>query len=362
MAKVARENRAATVLLPAKTGQFLGRAEDGTRIPKPERRRRPATHSAPPPQRHHLRCFRAFPGLPSKVRRAAPSSASSRAKPERSGGADPGPIPLPSTGIGRGRHRMRAGAVHRGMGSGYARLRCARRSFRNDAAAAGHPGVTRGGPAHRGQLQRPRGPRPRLSPRPLLGVISSAASERSRLAIEDPPRRPLLGVIPGEAGAKRRRRPGTHSAPVDRQGARAGPGARTARARSIAEWVPDTPASAALGGRSGMTRRLPDIPGSPEEAPRIGVNSSGPAVLARASAPAPSSAPSTPLLPNVPGLPSKVSRAAPSPASSRAKPERSGGADPGPIPRALRHGTAGEGRRPRRAMIPGSAFTAGGRG
>jgi hypothetical protein len=33
----------------------------------------------------------------------------------------------------------------------------------------------------------------------------------------------LLGVIPGEAGAQRRRRPGTHSAPVDRQ--RAAPGA-----------------------------------------------------------------------------------------------------------------------------------------
>jgi len=60
MAKVAREIRAATVLLPAKTGQFLDRAEDGTRIPKSARRRRPGTHSASPPRRHQLRCIRTF--------------------------------------------------------------------------------------------------------------------------------------------------------------------------------------------------------------------------------------------------------------------------------------------------------------
>jgi hypothetical protein len=49
----------------------------------------------------------------------------------------------------------------------------------------------------------------------------------------------------------------------------------------VTEWVPDTPASAALGGRSGMTRRLCGT-GAPKEA-----NVSMPTPTARRSWPAP---------------------------------------------------------------------------
>ena len=77
-----------------------------------------------------------------RFRGRAPPPGSSRAKPERSGGADPGPIPRSSTGSGRGRAPAPPDRRGRrcGMGSGYARRRCARRTFRNDAAAARHPG------------------------------------------------------------------------------------------------------------------------------------------------------------------------------------------------------------------------------
>ena len=113
-------------------------------------------------------------------------------------------------------------------------------------------------------------PPPRRRQRCCIRALPGLPSKISR------PAPPLPGVIPGEAGAKRRRRPGTHSAPIDRQ--RPGLGAAAcAQARSIAEWVPDTPASAARGGRSGMTPRLPGFPGL-QRSPRIGATPSGPAV------------------------------------------------------------------------------------
>jgi hypothetical protein len=154
-------------------------------------------------------CIRAFPGLPSKVSWPAPSPASSRAKPERSGGADPGPIPRPSTDSGRppAQPDARGFGRRRGMGSGYARLRCARRPFRNDAAAVRHAGGSRRAPC--------------IGPTP--------AGRRFWPAPRWPA--PSPGVIPGEAGAQRRRRPGTHSVPFDRT--RAAPGAAgCGRARS----------------------------------------------------------------------------------------------------------------------------------
>jgi hypothetical protein len=170
-----------------------------------KRRRRPGTHSAP------VGRTRARAGVIGSARswrgRASASSES----------------------CGRGRRR--------GMGSGYARLRCARRAFRNDAAAVRHAGppevASRFGASPRGATVRRRAPR-----RPAASAASStsAASERFPGCHQRSAGPPLLGVIPGEAGAKRRRRPGTHSAPGGRTRARAGVigSARSRRGRASA--------------------------------------------------------------------------------------------------------------------------------
>ncbi len=66
------------------------------------------------------------------------SPSSSRAKPERSGGADPGSMPRPISGGWTVRTTHRAFSIvplddlRRGMDPGYVVLRCARTSFRDD--------------------------------------------------------------------------------------------------------------------------------------------------------------------------------------------------------------------------------------
>ena len=117
------------------------------------------------------------------------------------------------------------------MDSGYARLRCARRPLRNGTAHAGQPpcppeAAPRIGANPSGPTARRRAVRPRRHP--------GTRFERS----EAPRIRDLFLAHRQIAGGRRRHR------------IRAG-------AVGVAEWIPDTPASAALGGRCGMTRRMP---------------------------------------------------------------------------------------------------------
>ena len=267
--------------------------------PAPDHRVAPAAPAPPSALPHRSLSW------PGKINRAAcaPSPASSRAKPERSGGVDPGPIPCPPAGRGRTR-RIPAAAHGRrqvaGAG-GHHRIGAVHISewvpeTPASAALGGRSGmtrrlcgteVTRRALTHRCRPQRPDGPGPR----------------------------PLPGVIPGEAGAERRRRPGTHSVPAGRS--RADPADSCSSTwPSTGRWRWRAPPDRSTS-RNGFRRRPPRCarrpfrndaaavrPRGPKGSLRIDADPNGPTVLARA----------------------------PSPASSRAKPERSGGADPGPIP------------------------------
>ena len=121
------------------------------------------------------------------------------------------------------------------------------------------------------------------------------AARRFRARAAPPQRHPGRSRSGAEARTREPFRARRQVAGEPRRRIRAGAG-------NVAEWVPDTAASAALGGRSGMTRRLCGFPGGHPKRPTDRgqpANPSGATVLARALAARP-----------------------PPSASSRAKPER----------------------------------------
>jgi hypothetical protein len=116
----------------------------------------------------------------------------------------------------------------------------------------------------------------RVAP-PSAASSTLLQSSISRPGIDDQPRR----AAPPQRHP-RRSRSGAEARTREPFGARrqvAGEPRRRIRAGAgnVAEWVPDTAASAALGGRSGMTRRLCGFPGVTRRDPRIGANRPTPA-------------------------------------------------------------------------------------